>query len=87
MNHLISLFEVHTIGLSCISLSVGMDFLHSFMSGLPKSAVLEWFIGTSAEPRLREQKRVIILIMMRTPIIRAMPSNSKSAPDLKRRQQ
>ena len=38
-------------------------------------------------PGLLEQKRVIISMMMRTPIIRAMPSNSKSVPDLKRRQQ
>ena len=34
---------------SCNSSSVDMDFLHSFMSGLPQPAVLEWFISTSGE--------------------------------------
>jgi hypothetical protein len=38
---------VMAMGLSCNSSSVGMDFLHSFMSGLPQPAVLEWFVNHS----------------------------------------
>ena len=37
------------MGLSCNSSSVGMDFLHSFISGLSQPVVLEWFISTSGE--------------------------------------
>jgi hypothetical protein len=40
------------MGLSCNSSSVGMDFLHSFMSGLHQPAVLEWFISTSGKARV-----------------------------------
>ena len=41
------------MGLFCNSSSVGIDFLHSFMSGLPQLAVLEQFISMIGQALLK----------------------------------
>ena len=66
------------MGLSCNSSSVGMDFLHSFMSGLPQPGVLEWFISTSGEamsackPLLIKRQGMILVVPNLIPIIPAI---------------